>query len=797
MDSEALINERTTLRQWLTRKYHQAQSNLLEENESTKELVIQKIQRMFQIDDELDGNGFVQEDIDRYGATCTFLTKYFNNVDNVVTNVNRVVAANDFKKRELPKFDGDIMKFRFFMQDFEELISCYPNMSGHEKLSRLKSFLVGNPHDLIECIEGTEEGYNQAIELLKKEYASTIRIKAEIRKMLQKLPKVNKNDLQSVNLAFMKMRKIFHFAHQTKMDDEFINYYMKKEMAKCWFGEIQRLFSSTASCEDMLKIFEEDFNGLRELDIGRTTSNSATNLYHVNRSSTNFICLICNGGHKTIYCNANLTNSEKERIARNKRLCFRCLRPNHTTNECQSRYICRICSQPHSAVICNKQRGSVSQGQPIDQQQPQSTINALSRAPQVNLICKDEMSNEQEKMSDKDKFELEDGLRIRRGKGMKKIVVPETLRRKILSEAHERFGHPGTKKMIRLISPTYYWRNIITDISNYVKHCEICQKNKRTKLKKFAVLEQLPPAEQPFDLVSIDTILGFGKYGSRKNMIHLVVDNCTRYAWAFPHTSTSKEAYVGVVQQMLKVGPIKQILTDKGTAFRSAHYRHFLEKHGIKRLTTSTANPQCNGCNERTNQELVKRIRCKINDPKTINKNWTKIAEDVIHEYNNTPHESTGFSPAFLLYGVLPYEQFRMDQDITIDEARRIAFQRSNESHTKNKIYYDQKFQRPCFQIGDKVVVQVAWHPNNGKLTPVMEGPYTILRKLSDVNYEINRRNQPEGRETEIIHSNKLRLFHSPDDFRLEAGRCDDLNRHDIDEGSLGLEFMEINESAR
>ena len=369
MDFDTLINERTTIRQWVTRKFNQAQSNCLEKTENMKELVTQKISRLFQIDDELDGHGYVQEEIERYGTSCAHLTKYFS-------GVNHVVAANDFKKRELPKFDGDIMKFRFFIQDFEELISIHPNMSGHEKLSRLKSFLVGNPHELIECIEGTEDGYKQAIELLKKEYASTIRIKSEIRKMLENLPKANKNNIESVKSVFMKLRKVFHFANQTKMDDEFINYYMKRKMALCWFGEIQRLFSSTTSCEDMLNLFEEDLNGLRELDIGRTTSNAAVNLSNSNRNSNNYACLICNGSHKTIYCNANLTNSEKERIVKNKKLCLRCLRPNHTINECQSRYSCRFCRGPHSAVICN-QRGTTNQSQLIDHSS--STISAANQ----------------------------------------------------------------------------------------------------------------------------------------------------------------------------------------------------------------------------------------------------------------------------------------------------------------------------------------------------------------------------------------------------------------------------------
>ena len=89
MDFETLRNERTVIRQWVTRKFNQAQSNCLEKTENMKELVAQKVLRLFQVDDELDGHGYVQEEIERYGTSCAHLTKYFS-------GVNHVVAANDF-----------------------------------------------------------------------------------------------------------------------------------------------------------------------------------------------------------------------------------------------------------------------------------------------------------------------------------------------------------------------------------------------------------------------------------------------------------------------------------------------------------------------------------------------------------------------------------------------------------------------------------------------------------------------------------------------------------------------------
>ncbi|GFU74347.1 transposon Ty3-G Gag-Pol polyprotein [Trichonephila clavipes] len=64
--------------------------------------------------------------------------------------------------------------------------------------------------------------------------------------------------------------------------------------------------------------------------------------------------------------------------------------------------------------------------------------------------------------------------------------------------------------------------------------------------------------------------------------------------------------------------------------------------------------PQCNGKNERVNQTLVAKLRCKVNS--TTKTPWTKLLEQVTYEYNNSPHDVTGFPPAYLMFGTLPYD---------------------------------------------------------------------------------------------------------------------------------------------
>lgn len=66
-----------------------------------------------------------------------------------------------------------------------------------------------------------------------------------------------------------------------------------------------------------------------------------------------------------------------------------------------------------------------------------------------------------------------------------------------------------------------------------------------------------------------------------------------------------------------------------------------------------------NGLNERLNQTLVNKIRCKINENKK-KRAWTTVAKECVKIYNETEHTVTGFAPKYLMEGenvsILPLE---------------------------------------------------------------------------------------------------------------------------------------------
>ncbi|GFW64477.1 retrovirus-related Pol polyprotein from transposon 17.6 [Trichonephila clavipes] len=110
-------------------------------------------------------------------------------------------------------------------------------------------------------------------------------------------------------------------------------------------------------------------------------------------------------------------------------------------------------------------------------------------------------------------------------------------------------------------------------------------------------------------------------------------------------------------------------------------------------LKLSMFDYETNGKCERVNQSIVTKLGCKVNSSPAKTP-WTKFLEQVINEYNLTPHSVTKFPPAYLLFGTLPYTPALAQNQVypPVEEARKLATENTIKYHEKNKIKYDARF---------------------------------------------------------------------------------------------------------
>jgi len=192
-------------------------------------------------------------------------------------------------------------------------------------------------------------------------------------------------------------------------------------------------------------------------------------------------------------------------------------------------------------------------------------------------------------------------------------------------------GHIGIKQIQQKIGPFYTARNLTRNIKMECKNCTICIKNKSRGQNKFGLMSHLGPATEAFEIVSIDTIGGFGCSRSTKKYLHLLVDHFTRYAYITTSKTQNASDFIKLVKSVPEMNKIGKILTDQYPGINSKELKKFLDEQGTPIIFTAVNAPFSNGLNERLNQMLVNKIWCGINGEKKKIA-WTTIAGECVQK---------------------------------------------------------------------------------------------------------------------------------------------------------------------
>lgn len=359
---------------------------------------------------------------------------------------------------------------------------------------------------------------------------------------------------------------------------------------------------------------------------------------------------------------------------------------------------------------------------------------------QLQDIREDQARNKNIKLQ-KERFIHKDNLYYKKSKYKEKIILSEELCKKLIEDTHKEFCHIGVNQMRNKIMPHYKAINILENIKKTCKNCKICIMNKARRQNKIGLLSHLGPAKKPFEIISIDTIGGFGGSRSTKKYLHPLIDHFTRFAYILTSKTQNASDFIKLTEKVVESHDVQTLLTDQYPGNNSKEYKDYLEQNKIKMIFTGVNAPFSNGLNERLNQTLVNKIRCVPNEENNKYA-WTTIAHKCVEKYNETEHTVTKFSPKHLLYGedtsTLPNE-LKMNKSInSLENDRKIAFQNSLRYHDYNKKIYDRNRKEYNFEVGDLVYIENGNRLNRKKLDELRIGPYSIIEKISNSMYKIN-----------------------------------------------------------
>ena len=331
------------------------------------------------------------------------------------------------------------------------------------------------------------------------------------------------------------------------------------------------------------------------------------------------------------------------------------------------------------------------------------------------------------------------------------IYVPKSLRTRVLELHHDSIsaGHFGIKKTSELISRNFWWPKLSKDVTNFVRSCEICCRNKIPRHKPYGLLSPLSTPNKPWSDIAMDFIVDLPK--SRDlTCIMVVVDRLTKMAHfipfrCLPTAAIAADAFLTYIFRLH--GLPESIISDRGSQFTSSFWNRLCSLYDIEHSLSTANHPQTDGQTERVNAILEQYLRCFINERQN---NWADLLPFAEFSYNNSLQQSINQTPFFANYGFNPKAHpeipsnkrpNRAEKRVTeINENINLLKKNLNKAKETYKKYADQKrMNPPSFNVGDKVWLLKGINLKNRKkkLSNQMIGPFKILRKVSNLAYEL------------------------------------------------------------
>ncbi|KAL7881035.1 hypothetical protein SRHO_G00032890 [Serrasalmus rhombeus] len=260
------------------------------------------------------------------------------------------------------------------------------------------------------------------------------------------------------------------------------------------------------------------------------------------------------------------------------------------------------------------------------------------------------------------------------------------------------------------------------DIKTYVLSCPVCQFTKPSQKKPAGLLVPVQTSET-WEVAGVDFVGPLPRTAARNAYILVFIDYFSKWI----EVNAVREATVQVVASKFQVfahhGAPKYLISDQGTPFMNELFNQMVKILGSEHRLTTAYHPQTNAT-QRVNHTLKTAIRAYVEDKYN---SWDKYIPQLCFALKTASHDSTGFSPAKMIYGrelatlvdllTHPSTVGTDDPFLTLSQTLKRSIQETHEharaalqaSHERKEHYYDLKRQPVVYQLGD--LVRLKTHP--------------------------------------------------------------------------------------
>uniref|UniRef100_A0A9J7ZUF1 Gypsy retrotransposon integrase-like protein 1 n=1 Tax=Cyprinus carpio carpio TaxID=630221 RepID=A0A9J7ZUF1_CYPCA len=272
-----------------------------------------------------------------------------------------------------------------------------------------------------------------------------------------------------------------------------------------------------------------------------------------------------------------------------------------------------------------------------------------------------------------DRFIEREGVLYRRvfrsdgGEECFQLILPTTLKSEVLRQLHQEHGHQGNERTTELVQQRCYWPGMSSEVARWCQECERCQVAKRDQ--------------------RAETV-----------------------------------AQVLVAEWFYKFGVPGRIHSDQGRNFESSLIQQLCQLYKVEKSRTTPYHPAGNGQCERFNRTLHNLLRTL---PVSRKRDWVSCLPQVLFCYNTTPHQTTGESPYFLMFGQEP----RLPVDFLLGRVQEVGVGNVHEWVVEHQTRLHVAFEGARDRLRVAAERRKTHHDQNVRCVSLEEGQLVYLRE--------------------------------------------------------------------
>ena len=312
-------------------------------------------------------------------------------------------------KLVLPKFKGEITKFKSFWDSFDSAVNKNADLSSVDKFNYLHALLEGQTARAIQGLTLSETNYQAAVDILQERSGKTQQIISAHMDELLKLPtstwdkpgqlriiydkiKINVRGLESLGVKAEQDGSFLIPVIMSRLPAEVRLHVARVSTKDVWeINELLKVIQAEVEAREMsdtMKIQEREGTETTFTPKRGFSPGTANSLFARSDDGSGIRCAFCNGEHYSETKFRKKIQTRKNILIMDKR-CFWCLSVGHRANQCPRKKKCRVCDRTdHHQSVCemsSNQSRSETPAAPTNAKTKEDREPSASKKPPQNI----------------------------------------------------------------------------------------------------------------------------------------------------------------------------------------------------------------------------------------------------------------------------------------------------------------------------------------------------------------------------------------------------------------------------